>query len=64
MRLACHGLDANDNDFVIGLLGHSLHPLSHVVQHMRKTVQTSQYIEKMGPFFVGRVAHRVAGTPR
>jgi hypothetical protein len=26
---------------------------------MRKTVQTSEYIEKMGPFFVGYVAHRV-----
>ncbi len=64
VRLACHGLDAQDNDFVIGLLGHDLHPLSHVVQSMRKTVQTSQYIEKMGPFFVGHVAHRVPGAPR
>jgi hypothetical protein len=27
-------------------------------------VQTSQYIEKMGPFFVGRVAHRVTGDGR
>ena len=59
VRLACHGLDPHDNDFVIGLLGRALHPLSHCVQSMRKTVQTSQYIEKMGPFFVGRVAHRV-----
>lgn len=59
VRLACHGLDANDNDFVIGLLGKELHPLSHVVQSMRKTVQTSQHIEKMGPFFVGHVAQRV-----
>jgi chlorite dismutase len=59
VRLACHGLDPNDNDFVIGLLGRGLHPLSHCVQSMRKTVQTSQYIEKMGPFFVGHVAHRV-----
>lgn len=59
VRLACHGIDTNDNDFVIGLLGRELHPLSHVVQSMRKTVQTSQYIEKMGPFFVGRVSHRV-----
>ena len=59
VRLACHGLDTYDNDFVIGLLGKDLHPLSHVVHSMRKTVQTSQYIEKMGPFFVGHVAHRV-----
>lgn len=63
VRLACHGLDTHDNDFVIGLLGQNLHPLSHVVQSMRKTVQTSQYIEKMGPFFVGHVAHRVSVPP-
>jgi hypothetical protein len=27
---------------------------------MRKTRQTSQFIAKMGPFFVGHAAHRVA----
>ena len=54
VRLACHGIDANDNEFVIGLLGKTLHPLSHVVQSMRKTTQTSEYINQMGPFFVGR----------
>jgi chlorite dismutase len=59
VRLACHGLDAADNEFVIGLVGRELYPLSHVVMAMRKTVQTSEYIEKMGPFFVGYVAHRV-----
>jgi len=53
VRLACHGLDANDNEFVIGLVGKDLHPLSHLVQAMRKTRQTSEFIEKMGPFFVG-----------
>lgn len=58
IRLACHGIDANDNDFVIGLVGKELHPLSHVVQSMRKTRQTSEFIVHMGPFFVGRVAHR------
>lgn len=58
VRLACHGLDAADNDFVIGLLSHSLHPLSHLVQTMRRTKQTSQYIEHMGPFFVGHVLGR------
>lgn len=58
IRLACHGLDANDNEFVIGLIGRELHPLSHVVQTMRKTRQTSEYIVQMGPFFVGRVAWR------
>lgn len=55
VRLACHGLDANDNEFVIGLIGNELHPLSHVVQTMRKTRQTSEYIQKMGPFFVGHM---------
>jgi len=29
VRLACHGLDVHDNDFVIGLIGRELHPLSH-----------------------------------
>ena len=55
IRLACHGLDAGDNEFVIGLMGKDLHPLSHLVQAMRKTRQTSEFIEKMGPFFVGYV---------
>jgi chlorite dismutase len=53
VRLACHGLDTHDNDFVIGLVGRDLHPLSHLVHAMRKTVQTSQYIQALGPFFVG-----------
>ena len=55
VRLACHGLDLHDNDFVIGLVGKGLHPLSHLVQAMRKTAQTSQYIQSLGPFFVGHV---------
>ena len=55
VRLACHGLDVNDNDFVIGLIGKALHPLSHLVQTMRKTVQTSQYLQTLGPFFIGHV---------
>lgn len=55
VRLACHGLDAGDNEFVIGLVGKELFPLSHLVQAMRKTRQTSEFIEKMGPFFVGYV---------
>jgi len=60
IRLACHGLDAGDNEFVIGLVGRELHPLSHLVQAMRRTRQTSEFIEKMGPFFVGYVLDRVA----
>jgi hypothetical protein len=55
IRLACHGLDTHDNDFVIGLVGPDLHPLSHLVQAMRRTAQTSQYIQGLGPFFVGHV---------
>jgi chlorite dismutase len=53
IRLACHGVDAHDNDFVIGLIGRELHPLSHLVQAMRKTAQTSQYLQTLGPFFIG-----------
>ncbi len=54
VRLACQGLDPNDNDFVIGLVGKDLFPLSHVVQSMRRTDQTANWMEQMGPFFVGR----------
>lgn len=61
IRLACHGLDKNDNEFVIGLIGKELYPLSHVIQRMRSTRQTSQYIVQMGPFFVGRAIYRSAG---
>jgi len=56
IRLACHGLDKLDNDFVVGLVGPELHPLSIIVQRMRKTRQTSLHLERLGPFFVGRVA--------
>lgn len=54
IRLACYGLDKDDNDFVIGLIGKDLYPLSAIVQAMRKTQQTSLYLERLGPFFVGR----------
>jgi chlorite dismutase len=54
IRLACHGLDRLDNDFVVGLLGPKLHPLSAVVQEMRRTEQTSQYLDRLGPFFIGK----------
>ena len=55
VRLACHGLDTHDNDFVIGLVGRDLHPLSHLIQTMRGTAQTAQYVQTLGPFFVGHV---------
>jgi chlorite dismutase len=54
IRLACHGLDKSDNDFVVGLIGKELFPLSAVVQAMRKTQQTALYLDRLGPFFVGR----------
>jgi chlorite dismutase len=54
IRLACHGLDKSDNDFVIGLVGPQLFPLSSIVQRMRKTKQTSLHLERLGPFFVGK----------
>lgn len=54
IRLACHGLDKNDNDFVVGLLGPDLYPLSSIVQRMRKTKQTSLHLEHLGPFLIGK----------
>ena len=54
IRLASHGLDKNDNDFVIGILGRDLYPLSALVERMRKTQQTSRYLESLGPFFMGK----------
>ena len=60
IRLACHGLDKDDNDFVVGLIGKDLFPLSAIVQAMRKTQQTSLYLERLGPFFVGRASGRAS----
>jgi chlorite dismutase len=60
VRLACHGLDRDDNDFVIGLIGKDLFPLSAVVQSMRKTQQTALYLDRLGPFFVGRALWRTS----
>ena len=58
IRLACFGLDTNDNEFVIGLVGPELYPLSRLIQDMRQTEQTTKYIESLGPFFVGKVRKR------
>lgn len=63
VRLACFGLDKNDNDFVIGLIGRELYPLSACVQAMRKTVQTSRFIERMGPFFAGKALWQSPAPP-
>jgi chlorite dismutase len=63
IRLACHGLDKDDNDFIVGLVGKQLYPLSAIVQTMRKTQQTSLYLERLGPFFVGRAVWQSAVPP-
>jgi chlorite dismutase len=62
IRLACHGLNKNDNDFVVALLGPQLYPLSSIVQRMRKTKQTSLHLERLGPFFVGKAIWQNAGA--
>ena len=54
VRLECHGIDRDDNEFVIGLIGAELYPLSKLVKDMRATRQTAEFIASMGPFFVGR----------
>ena len=54
IRLVCYGMDRNDNDFVLGLVGPSLHRVSKIVGEMRKTVHTAKYLERLGPFFVGK----------
>lgn len=56
IRLKCFGLDRNDNEFLIGLVGADLNPLSRLVEDMRGTRQTAEYMDNLGPFFVG---HRI-----
>ena len=58
IRLECHGLDRDDNEFVLGIIGSELYPLSKLIKDMRSTRQTSEFIEKMGPFFVGQVLYQ------
>ncbi|MEM9413671.1 MAG: chlorite dismutase family protein, partial [Planctomycetota bacterium] len=58
IRLAAHGLNHEDNDFIVGLLGKELFPLSAIVQRMRRTRQTSEFIQMMGPFFVGKAVYQ------
>ena len=58
IRLECHGLDRDDNEFVLGILGAELYPLSKLIKDMRSTRQTSEFMESMGPFFIGRALHQ------
>jgi len=67
VRLECHGLDRDDNDFVIGVIGSDLFPLSRLIKDMRSTRQTGEFIQAMGPFFVGKVLFQApisSGAPR
>lgn len=58
IRLSCFGMDRADNDFAVALVGAELRSLSKIVETMRATVQTSTYIEKLGPFFVGKAIYQ------
>ena len=58
IRLACFGMDRYDNDFAVALVGSELRALSKIVEVMRGTVQTSTYIEHLGPFFSGRALYQ------
>lgn len=58
IRLECFGMDPNDNEFVIGIVGPRLDWLSKLIKDMRPTRQTAEYLEKLGPFFVGKVIHQ------
>lgn len=58
IRLECHGLDRADNEFLLGIIGPRLAPLSKLIKDMRATRQTSEFIQTMGPFFVGRAAYQ------
>lgn len=60
VRLKCYGIDEKDNEFVIGLIGKELSPLSRIVEDLRKTEHTSTYMQSLGPFFVGLRVHSSA----
>jgi len=62
IRLACHGLDVHDNDFIIGILAPELVNASAVVQAMRKSLQTMHHLDDLGPFFTGHVLARTSGA--
>ena len=62
IRLACHGLDKNDADFVIAVLAPELHNASAVIQAMRKSLQTMHHLDALGPFFTGKVVAQSPGN--
>jgi chlorite dismutase len=61
IRLECFGMDAADNEFVLGLLSVRLDWLSRLVKEMRATRQTGEYMDHLGPFFVGHTLYQHAG---
>ncbi|MEM7014914.1 MAG: chlorite dismutase family protein, partial [Verrucomicrobiota bacterium] len=61
IRLECFGMDANDNEFVLGLLSERLYWLSRLVKEMRGTQQTGEYMQSLGPFFVGETIYQNGG---
>jgi chlorite dismutase len=54
IRLKSFGMDPDDNEYIVGLVGDDFHGLSRVVEEMRKTKHTAEYLESLGPFFVGK----------
>ncbi len=62
IRLACHGLDIHDNDFVIGIVAKELIGASAVVQAMRKSLQTMHHLDSLGPFFAGKVYRQIGSV--
>lgn len=61
IRLECFGLDPEDNEFVLGLLGPHPEWLSRLVKAMRGTEQTARYLQRLGPFYVGRRVGQTIG---
>jgi chlorite dismutase len=55
-------MDPADNEFVLGLLSERLDWLSRLVKEMRSTRQTGEFMDHLGPFFVGHTIYQNAGT--
>jgi len=53
-RLACHGLDPEDNDYISYMAAADLGDISSLAEAIRGTAQVSTHTDKMGPVFVGR----------
>jgi len=60
-HIATRLIAAKADEISVVARGAQLHPLSAIVQEMRKTEQTSQYLDSLGPFFVGKAIWQSAG---